>query len=281
VTLAAVSLPAGTDRDPAAGWLRWIEPRPYARLTLLCLPHAGGGASSFKAWGRDAPPEIDVCAVQLPGRENRTNASPLTDIDVLLDALLAALQPHLGRPYAIYGHSLGALIGFELVRRLRRQRRRLPVGLFVGSRRAPQLPSPVPTIHRMPDEVLVQWLKRAAGTADLLLTNERWLRFYLPALRADLSLSEGYRYTPEAPLPCPIFAFGGSDDAVLAHHELDAWRVQTRDTFRLSLYPGGHLFHLAESSGEGTSPSFRPEMLTAHVTELALGLLDREEDHHE
>jgi surfactin synthase thioesterase subunit len=281
VTLAEASLPTERAPELATEWLRWVEPRPQARLALLCLPHAGGGASSFKAWAHQVPPEIEICPVQLPGRENRTHTPPLTDMDAVLDALLAVLRPRLERPYAIYGHSLGAVIGFELMRRMRREGRRLPLGLFVGSRRAPQLASPVPMIHQLPDDVLIQWLKRAAGTAESLLSNERWLRFYLPALRADLSLSEGYRYRHDAPLPCPIFAFGGAHDAVLSREELDAWREQTSETFHLKLYPGGHLFHMSESPGLGTLPAFRPEMLTAAIADRALTLLDREEDRHE
>lgn len=254
-------------------WFRWNEPRPNARLSLVCLPHAGGAASSFRDWPRQVSQAIDVCPVQLPGRENRGRTPPFTKMGPLLEALVAALRPHIERPYAIYGHSLGALIGFELVRRLRHEGRPLPLCLFVASRRAPQLKSPVPTIHRLSDDGLVEWLKRAAGTSDILLKNERWLRFYLPALRADLELSEAYHYTAEAPLPCPIFAFCGTQDAVLTRDELDAWREQTTARFTLDCFPGGHLFYLSSSPAAGHVAAFEPELLRSTVAKRALGLL--------
>jgi medium-chain acyl-[acyl-carrier-protein] hydrolase len=251
--------------SPGGGWIRWGQRYPDARLRLVCLPHAGGAASAFRGWAQDLGPRIEVLPIQYPGRENRFALAPFTRMAPLVEELARALRPELDRPYAIYGHSLGALIGFELARRLRREGGPMPLCLFAASRRAPHLRSAISDVHKLPDAQLVTWLQRAAGTDSALLNNRRWLRYYLPALRADLEVSEDYEYRAEAPLPCPIAAFGGSADRVLAVAELAAWRDQTSAAFELQLCAGGHLFYLSSAPADGAVPAFEPAMLRAAI----------------
>src|SRR3954447_1958571 len=124
---------------PKNVWLPYTEPSQQARLRLFCFPYAGGAASIFRSWADDLPPEIEVCPIQLPGREGRFREAPFTRLAPLVDALTLALLPHLNVPYALFGHSLGALISFELVRRLQRQNVARPAHLFVSGHNAPQI----------------------------------------------------------------------------------------------------------------------------------------------
>ncbi|HET8840910.1 MAG TPA: thioesterase domain-containing protein, partial [Ktedonobacteraceae bacterium] len=121
-------------------WLPWPSTRPQAKLRLFCFPYAGGGASMFRNWTRDLPPEIDVRPVQLPGRERRLMEDPYHHLTPLVAAVEHALLPYLLEPFAFFGHCLGALVAFELSRRLRDEHKQLPTALFVSAHRAPQLP---------------------------------------------------------------------------------------------------------------------------------------------
>jgi surfactin synthase thioesterase subunit len=214
--------------------------RPAARL--FCFPYAGGGASIFRRWRTGLPPIIEVCPVQLPGREHRIHEPPFTGLAPLVEAIAAAIPPWLDLPYAVYGHSNGALIGFELIRELRRQGAPSPFHLFVSGARAPHLRNPDPPLYDLDDDRFITALRRLNGTPDALLQDPEMLRLMLPLLRADLKVGETYSYTPEAPLECPISAFGGREDAEVAAADIDAWRTETIAQFAASMLPGDHFF---------------------------------------
>jgi len=145
-------------------------------------------------------------------------------------------------PYVFFGHSLGALIGFELACQLRRQNSTDPVHLFVSGRRAPQIPDPNPPIHQLPEAEFIDELRRFDGTPEEVLKHPELMEIFLPVLRADFALLETYEYTSEKPLDCPITAFGGLQDRKATREELAAWRDQTHGDFRLQLFPGDHFF---------------------------------------
>ncbi|MBN2001931.1 MAG: thioesterase [Anaerolineae bacterium] len=223
-------------------WVVRPRPNPQARLRLFCFPYAGGGASAFYAWVNNLPRNVELCPIQLPGRQGRLDVPPFTRMEALLDALVPVIRPYLDRPFAFFGHSLGAKIGFELARRLRAEGDPMPVHLFLSGSNAPQIAGPESPIHDLPDAELVEKLRRFAGTPEALLENEDLLRVFLPTLRADIALHDTYRYVPEEPLDCSLSAFGGLEDAVVSRDNLEAWRVHTRGAFTLRMFPGDHFF---------------------------------------
>ncbi|GET40862.1 thioesterase II family protein [Microseira wollei] len=227
---------------PTSIWIAGSQPNnPQARLRLFCFPYSGGGASTFRIWGKDLPPEIEVCPVQLPGRENRLKEPPFTQLFSLVE-ILAQVLPFNQIPFAFFGHSMGALISFALARELRRQNKIAPVHLFVSAYRAPQLATPIADLtDEVFDSLVMEELRLAGGIPDFL-ENERVMQKLLPTIRADMRIVKTYTYSPEAPLDCPISVFGGTEDALVSQSQLSAWREQTRTSFELQLFPGNHFF---------------------------------------
>jgi medium-chain acyl-[acyl-carrier-protein] hydrolase len=225
-------------------WVVLPRPNPGARLRLFCFPYAGGGASVFTAWPEGLPDEVEVCAVQPPGREGRLSEAPFTDVHALVEALHPALRPHLDRPFALFGHSNGAVMAFELARALRRAGGPMPVRLIASGRPAPQLPLEEPPVHALPDEAFTREIRRFSGTPDAVLENAELMELLMPLLRADFQLGETYAARDEPPLPVPITAVGGVDDHEVRREQVEGWREQTTRDFRLAMLPGGHFFLL-------------------------------------
>ncbi|NEN98357.1 MAG: acyltransferase domain-containing protein [Moorea sp. SIO3I7] len=223
-------------------WVTCAKPNPQAKLRLFCFPYAGAGASIFRSWLELLPPEIEVCSIQLPGRENRLEEEPFTRLSPLIQALTPVLHPYLDIPFAFFGHSLGALISFELARELRKQNLPSPVHVFVSASPAPQLPDLNLPIHRLPDDEFIQSLGRLNGTPQETLENPELMELFLPVLRADFAILETYFYSSADPLDCPITVFGGKSDPKVSDSELEAWRKQTQKDFTLQMFPGDHFF---------------------------------------
>jgi len=223
-------------------WVTCPKPNPHARLRLFCFPYAGGGASIFRKWPDDLPAQIEVCPIQIPGRESRLKEPSFTRLSPLLQTLAQVLHPYLNMPFAFFGHSMGAVISFELARQLRKQYSLDPVHLFVSGRRAPQLPHPSPPIHSLPELAFVEELRHLNGTPESVLQNAELMQLLVPILRADFAICETHVYSSEEPLDCPISAFGGLEDGEVSHDALAAWREQTNSSFTLSMFPGNHFF---------------------------------------
>lgn len=223
-------------------WLPYRVPRARAHLRLFCLPYAGGGASAYRAWGSEISPEIEILAVQLPGRENRFREPPLRSMSALVERLSVALRPYMDRPFAFFGHSMGALVAYELARALRRQGGPTPVHLVVSGREAPHVPSAHEAMHELSDDALVARLQRLGGTPPEALAQPALLQLVLPLLRADLEAHDTYAYRDDAPLDCPITAFGGLRDPEVRRDHLAAWQRHTRGGFALHSFPGDHFF---------------------------------------
>jgi medium-chain acyl-[acyl-carrier-protein] hydrolase len=209
-------------------------------VRLYCFSYAGGSASIYRSWAEVFPPDIEVHCVQLPGREWRLKEEPFTRLGPLMDELVEVVD--VTRPYALFGHSLGALIAFELARAMRRTGRPDPTHLFVSAHRAPQLPREEPTIHDADDDVFAAGIETLRGTPPELLANEELMQLIRPVLRADFALAETYEYSDEPPLRCPISAFGGLGDHVTGRSKLEPWRAQTSSDFLLRMILGGHFF---------------------------------------
>lgn len=230
-------------------WIQYYRPKSESKLRLFCFPYAGGSASVFRAWSDLLPPEIEICPVQLPGRENRLQESLFTHMVPLVGALGQALLPYLDRPYAFFGHSMGALLCFELTRYLGQMNVPDPLRLFVSGHRAPQLTDHSQPIHDLPESAFLEELRRLKGTPDEVLQNTELLNLVIPALRADFAVCETYRYAPAKPLLCPISALGGLEDEEVPRGDLAAWREQTRGSFTLRFFVGNHFFiHTARNS---------------------------------
>lgn len=223
-------------------WLAFVRPNQQAKLRLFCFPYSGGGATAFRTWPDSLPTAVEVCPVQLPGRETRLREQPFTRISPLVQAAAQALLPHLDKPFALFGHSVGALIGFELARHLRRRYGLETVHLFVSGRHAPQIPDPDPPIYALPEPEFIEEVRLYNGTPEEVLENAELLELFIPILRADFAVNETYAYADEPPLDCPISAFGGLEDHKFSHDDLEAWREQTAASFSLQMFPGGHFF---------------------------------------
>ena len=233
-----VGLPADRARSP---WTRVVHPRPAARLRLICLPWAGGGASGYRDWPSHLPDDVEVVAVQLPGRESRLAEPPVSSMEPLVARLAVGILGRLDRPFALFGHSMGALIAFELAGRLRSMGRE-PVHLLVSGARAPHLPSRWRDRHTSPDREFVSTVRELGGTPPEVLDDPDLLDLVLPALRADFALVE--TYTPRAGplLRCPVSAFGGVEDDDVGRDDLAAWSRHTTGPSRTHLLPGGHFY---------------------------------------
>jgi medium-chain acyl-[acyl-carrier-protein] hydrolase len=216
-----------------------------ARARVFCFPHAGGGASAYTRWGADAPEGIEFCAVQLPGREGQIGARPFSDLPALLPALRAELQPYFDRPFAFFGHSMGALIAFELASALQADAGRAPMHLFVSGRRAPHLPPARRPLHQLPPGEFEAALLELEGTPNDILADEELMALIGPTLRADLAVCETYQHHPRPALAMPLSAFGGADDPEATPGDLDAWRAHTSQFAGVRLFPGRH-FYLRE-----------------------------------
>jgi len=223
-------------------WIACRKPNPQARLRLFCFPYAGTGASIFRTWSNGLPADVEVCPVQFPGRGTRLMETPFTQLSPLVQALAQALVPLLDKPFAFFGHSLGALVGFELARQLRRQFGVQPVRLFVSADRAPQIPPRDRPIHALPEREFLVELRRLNGIPGKVLEEAELMQIMLPVLRADFAVYETYVYSTEPPLNCVISSFGGLQDDRVSRGDLEAWRDQTSDSFSLRMFPGDHFF---------------------------------------
>ena len=211
-------------------------------MRLICFPYAGGGASIFRSWGQDSMlPGVEVCAVQFPGREARITECPVDDVRQLVPLLREGLEPYLDRPFAFFGHSIGALVSFELARELRRTRYPEPCHLFVSGCPAPQLPHPE-RMWDLPEEEFLERLCQFNGTPPEVLNHPELMDMILPTIRADFALRDRYVYREEPPLNCSITAFGGMSDQHVSGADLRAWRQHTRERFQLWLFQGDHFF---------------------------------------
>jgi medium-chain acyl-[acyl-carrier-protein] hydrolase len=225
-----------------------------ARQRLLCLPFAGGGATTYRPWVELlAPAAIDVWPVQLPGHENRLAEPLYTDLESLVEDLADELGPYLDDlPYAVFGHSVGAVVAYEFAREMRRQGLPEPTHLVVSARRPPHRPDPDPPAHALPREQLLTRLRRYGGDGQRQLSDDALVDLLLPTVRADLGLVERWAWMPEEPLACPVTVLAADADAAVPVDDLPPWSALTRGPFQLRVLPGGH-FYLTEDVTAATS----------------------------
>jgi len=225
------------------------KPRIETRLQIFCFPYSGGGASIFYDWPKYFPQDINIMALQLPGHESRMAEELVSDLILLIDKLAVAISPYLDKPYIFFGHSLGALISFELTHRLKKMNVSLPKCLIVSGRAAPHTPSKNGIIHNLPNSEFIAKLKEYNGLPEIILDNQELLDLFLPIIRADFKLSESHLHMKDEPLPVPIIALAGKNDQNVIIENVALWMEHTTKSFKEYLLPGDHFFiksHLEE-----------------------------------
>jgi medium-chain acyl-[acyl-carrier-protein] hydrolase len=219
----------------------WVSISPSngrSLARLFCLPFAGGGSLAYHNWPSRILAGVEVARVHLPGREARLGEPLFRRLAPLVDTLVEELIPWIDRPFAIYGHSMGALLAFELARGLRRRYSLLPGHLFVSGYRAPQLPPSELPFSRLPDADFIDRIRQLGGVPDLVVENEELMEIFLPILKADFEMLETYVFKEEPPLECPLTAFGGLSDPKFDREKIIAWGIHSSMGFSTHFFPG-------------------------------------------
>ncbi|MFD9905955.1 thioesterase II family protein [Streptomyces sp. NPDC059063] len=223
-------------------WIRRYFPSAEARVQLICLPHAGGSASYYRPVAQALSPRIEVLAVQYPGRQDRRHEPVIDDLATLAARVCEALVPALDRPFALFGHSMGATLAYEVAQRLE-HRERYAERLFASARRAPSRVRDE-RVHLRDDDGLIADVRALSGTDQQVFGDEDMMRMVLPSIRGDYRAAETYRYASGPRLRCPITALAGDEDPKASHEEVAAWGTHTAGDFELRTYPGGHFYLL-------------------------------------
>lgn len=223
-------------------WFESLSEERTGALRLYCFPYAGGSAQAFRGWQRHFTPQVALSLARLPGRAARVGEPAFKRYKPLVNALADALIPELPPAFAFWGHSMGALISFELARELRRRGKPAPLALFLSGRGAPQVPDPDPPTFNLPEPEFISELRRLNGTPKELLDSPELKEFFLPTIRADFELVETYEYEPEPPLTCAICAYGGLQDTNVPAAKLKEWQKQTSGAFKVRMFPGDHFY---------------------------------------
>ncbi|RXJ94837.1 putative thioesterase [Malaciobacter molluscorum] len=222
---------------------KWIqfESKKEVRLRLFCLPYAGGGSSIYRSWQKLMPEDIQVCKIQLPGRENRINEQAIDNMEELIQTITKQLLFYLDKPFAIFGHSMGAMVSYELAKYLTKHTPYIPEHVFVSACRTPDIPDMNKTYFLQGNEFL-QSLRQRGGTNEVLLENKEYMQLIEPTLRADLKLIEEWHHNNIDILKCPLTVLGGIKDKLVSPNILEKWDRYTNDEFKLKLFDGDHFF---------------------------------------
>ncbi len=230
-------------------WLAYHKPNPRVKLRLFCFPYAGGGASIYRSWQSAFPSSIEICPVELPGRGTKLKQKPYTRLLPLVEAIGQGIHSYLDIQFAFFGHSMGALISFELTRFLRKKYHLRPSHLIVSGRRAPQFLNTNRRTYDLSDSEFIDQLRALNGTPQEVLENPELMQFVMPILRGDFELVQTYEYEPGLPLDIPITALGGLQDPDVEIEHLQGWQSQTDASFMLRMFTGDHFFlHTAQRS---------------------------------
>ncbi|WKZ47472.1 MAG: thioesterase domain-containing protein [Anaerolineales bacterium] len=231
------------DSVVSTSWVSCLKPNSQSRIRLFCFPYAGAGSSVYNAWSNWLLPEIELFVVNLPGRDARIREAPYRQLQALTVPLSQGMMPYLDKPFVFFGHSMGSLIGFEVVRELRRRAESQPLHLFVSGRKPPDAPATHPNLYYLPEEEFLQAAQQLYGSLpEVILQDPELVNLFLSMMRADVTMLETYEYKEEAPLGCPISVYGGDQDRSVDEQILAHWEAHTSTAFRLKMFPGEHFF---------------------------------------
>lgn len=230
-------------RGTAGKWFRRFPARGGApRLRLVCLPHAGGTATLFHGWSKQLPGDVEVLAAQYPGRQERIDEPCASSMTELADAITGALEPGLDVPVALFGHSLGSAVAYEVARRLEDRHGVVPGRVVVSGRGAPHIERAGGTLHLLDDDRLVAAARRLGDAGSAVYDDPDLRPLLLPSLRGDFRLIESYRPLDAAPLRAPVTAVGGTADPGCTLPELLSWSALTTASYEHRLFPGDHFY---------------------------------------
>lgn len=229
-------------------WFSNTGSSAQAKLRLFCFPYAGGSDHIFRNWGLNLPPLIEVCPVLLPGRGVRLRTPAYTNLLALTSEIANVMRPLLDLPFAFFGHSMGALMAFEITRELRRLEEPQPSHLFLAAHLPPQVPREREPLFNRPDSEIIEQMREINGTPTEILDHPELMEMMMPLLRADFEMVDSYTYVPDAPLNSPITVFGGLQDRDVTREKLQEWEKQTTGSFSLRMFPGDHFFVNTASS---------------------------------
>jgi len=221
----------------------------HVKMRLFCFPFAGGSAQAFKDWAEFMPKDVQLAAIQYPGRSSRFTEPALTEVEPMVATLHREIRPFLDKPFAFFGHSLGAALSFEVARKLQAEGR-APGYLLVSGRRAPHLPRNRELIYNLPEDAFRAKIRELNGTPPEILEHEELMDLMAPILRADFTLSETYAFKSGIKLTVPMAAFGGVKDPDVEEDAIKAWGEHTDGPFAAHMLPGDHFFLNAGQSRE-------------------------------
>ncbi len=222
-------------------WLDTFNPNPDAKLRIFCFPYAGGSPAVFRNWSNFLPKDIELTAICYPGRERRFVEPLCSEMSQLIEALYKDIQSVLDIPYVFFGHSLGALISYELAMRIQGARLQSPRKLIVSAKRPPNLPLTSTAISSLPDNLFLAELKKLNGTPARIYESDELMAFFMPIIRADFRLNEQYQFSHCELLNCPIDAWLGNEDCI-SDKEMREWFELTTGQTSIKTFNGDHFF---------------------------------------
>lgn len=229
-----------------SSWIARGKVKQRPELRLFCFPFAGGAASAFRPWAKALPPGVELCPIQLPGREDRFNEPPVRELGALVRALMAPLLPLLDLPFAFFGHSMGGVVAWEVARELQRRGRRGPARLFVSGCVAPRWMSARAPVYQLPDGALLEHLRSLNGIPEEVLGSPELLSLVLPVFRADMEIYDTFRYVAGEPLHAPVSIYVGEEDHTVPREQAAAWGELTDAGSALTSFPGDHFFIMSQ-----------------------------------
>ncbi len=248
---------------PKQQWIKCYRENRQSKIKVFCFPFAGGSASAYRLWKDYLPEEVDVYAVQLPGREERISDPLITDLKASVEKMASEILPLLDKDFVFFGHSMGAVMALELAQTLEQQNK-IPAQVIVSARCSPLLTDPETQIHQLSDKDFVQAIRDYNGTSEIVLQNKELMAMFLPILRADFEMSETYQYSHAKPLSCPLTAICGVEEKELEERHISGWKAVTTGPFATKMFSGGHFFIKDEI-----------EALSLYLNQLLSGLINK------